>query len=235
MDRDWDTLIWPLLTPHRVDLSSTMELACGYGRNSRKLLQAGANKLTLVDANAENIEYCRQHIKPLGDVTLVQNNGIDLSNLPNDSFSFVYTFDFMVHFDLELVISYIVEFSRVLKPGGTAFIHHSNYTGAPDSDFRQNPHWRNFMSKSIIRYLGRRNSFEVVEERLIPWGNIPYLDCLSLLRSSYDQLRSAGLQRTARPHALPQPADLCFIKLALKDQPLFVYPGLRRPLFVLGI
>jgi hypothetical protein len=41
---------------------------------------------------------------------------------------------------LEIVMSYIPEFARVLRPGAYAFVHHSNYTANPGGDFRQNPH-----------------------------------------------------------------------------------------------
>lgn len=182
MERHWKTLIWPLLSKYPIDFSRTLELACGYGRNSRKLLEVGASSLTLVDVNSENIAYCREHIQPLGNVTLVQNNGIDLSQLGSNEFTFAYTFDSMVHFDLELIISYVEEFSRVMKEGGFVFIHHSNYSDAPGNDFRKNPHWRNFMSAAIMRHIAIRNKFDVVEQRIIDWGGCPNIDCLSLLK-----------------------------------------------------
>jgi len=182
MERHWQHLIWPMLSRHAVDFSHTLELACGYGRNSRKLLEAGAASLTLVDVNPDNIEYCREHIQPLGDVSLIQNNGIDLSPLGEETFTFVYTFDSMVHFDLELVISYVAEFSRVLKVGGLSFIHHSNYSESPGVEFQSNPNWRNFMSAKIMRHIAIRNKFEVVEQQIIDWGGSPKIDCLSLLR-----------------------------------------------------
>jgi len=182
MDDQWRRMIWPMLQRNGVDVSQTVELACGFGRNSRKLLEAGSRSLTLVDVNPDNIAYCRQHIQPLGNVSLVQNNGLDLSALGDGKFTLVYTFDSMVHFDLELVISYVAEFARILQPGGLAFIHHSNFTGSPGSDFRQNPHWRNFMSAMIMRHIAFRNKFEVAEQQIISWGGVSGLDCLSLLR-----------------------------------------------------
>lgn len=70
------------------------------------------------------------------------NDGTGLVGLDTSAFTFVYTFDSMVHFDLEIVMSYIPEFARVLKPAAHAFVHHSNYTANPGGDFRQNPHWK---------------------------------------------------------------------------------------------
>ena len=182
MERHWNSLIWPMLSRHAVDFSSTLELACGYGRNSRKLLQAGAASLTLVDVNPDNIAYCRDNIQPLGNVHLVQNNGVDFEQLGNETFTFAYTFDSMVHFDLELVISYVAEISRVLKVGGLAFIHHSNYCDLPGADFKNNPHWRNFMSAKIMRHIAIKNGLDVVEQQIIDWGGSHQIDCLSLLK-----------------------------------------------------
>lgn len=188
MDHHWDQLIWPMISHYSIDFSRTLELGCGYGRNSRKLLEIGASALTLVDVNPDNISYCQKHIQPLGNVSLVQNNGIDLSTLDSQAFTFVYTFDSMVHFDLELVISYVEEFSRVIKVGGFVFMHHSNYSSSPGSDFRKNPHWRNFMSAGIMRHIAIRNKFEVIEQKVIDWGKGPRMeskiDCLSLLKRS---------------------------------------------------
>jgi SAM-dependent methyltransferase len=38
----------------------------------------------------------------------------------------VFSFDSLVHVDWEVMNSYIGEFARVLRPGGRAFVHHSN-------------------------------------------------------------------------------------------------------------
>jgi ubiquinone/menaquinone biosynthesis C-methylase UbiE len=87
----------------------------------------------------------------------------------------------MVHFDIEIVLSYIAEFARVLKPGGTAFIHHSNFTGRPGSSFKDNPHWRNFMSATIFKHSAIRNGFEVLEQKLLNWAGED-IDCLTVMR-----------------------------------------------------
>lgn len=98
------------------------------------------------------------------------NDGIDLSIIDSAAFMFLYSFDAMVHFDLEIILSYIPEFSRVLKSGAYAFVHHSNYSANPGGDFRENPHWRNFMSAGIFK-----------QQHIFAWGE-PNLDCITVLR-----------------------------------------------------
>lgn len=182
MNKQWTELIFPLLSKHQIDLSRAVDFACGYGRNALKLRQVGAKHLTLVDVNPDNISYCKKHLGDLGDIDIVQNNGLDLSVLPSNGFSHVYSFDAMVHFDLELVIAYIAEFARVLERDGTALIHHSNFSQSPGSDFRSNPHWRNFMSDGLFSHVAQRHNFSIMEQKIIGWGNVPELDCITVMK-----------------------------------------------------
>lgn len=181
MNRLWNKIIWPILSRHEIDLSDTIDFACGYGRNAKMLAAAGAAKVTLVDVNPDNIAYCREHVVPLGNFDVVQNNGYDLADLPSGRFTHFYSFDAMVHFDLEIVLAYVSEFARVIKPGGTAFIHHSNYTGNPGGNFRENPHMRNFMSALIFKHASIRSGFDILEQELVSWSGAD-IDCVTVLR-----------------------------------------------------
>jgi hypothetical protein len=104
-----------------------------------------------------------------------------LAGIPSKKFTHVYSFDAMVHFDLEIVLSYIAEFARVLKPTGTAFIHHSNFTRNPGAPFQDNPHWRNFMSDTIFRHCSIRNGFDILEQKVIDWAG-QGIDCITVMR-----------------------------------------------------
>jgi SAM-dependent methyltransferase len=184
MNDQWKNIIGPVFARHNFDLSDTMDFACGYGRNAKKLREAGAQRVTLVDVNPDNVAYCKVNLVPLGGYDVFQNNGYDLDGLPSGRFSHVYSFDAMVHFDLEIVISYVTEFARVMKPGAMAFIHHSNYTDNPGGSFRDTPHWRNFMSATIFKHISMRHGLEVLEQNIIDWG-APAIDCISVLRKPY--------------------------------------------------
>ncbi|MGH6848079.1 MAG: class I SAM-dependent methyltransferase [Methylocella sp.] len=180
MNYIWIKLIWPILSRHKIDFSDTIDFACGCGRNAKMLAAAGAAKVTLVDVNPDNIAYCREHVVPLGNFDVVQNNGYDLADLPSGRFTHLYSFDAMVHFDLEIVLAYVNEFARVIKPGGTAFIHHSNYTGNPGGNFRENPGLRNFMSAPIFKHASIRGGFGILEQELVSWSG-PDSDCVTVL------------------------------------------------------
>ncbi|MGH6811779.1 MAG: class I SAM-dependent methyltransferase [Methylocella sp.] len=180
MDAQWETLISPILAQYPIDYSKTIDFAAGYGRNTRKLLEAGAGHVTMVDVNPECVAQLELHF-PRERTTAVLNDGAGLSNLDTSAFTFLYTFDAMVHFDLEIILSYVPEFSRVLNPGAYAFVHHSNYTANPGGDFRLNPHWRNFMSAGIFKHVASRSGFDVVQQKILSWGE-PDNDCITMLR-----------------------------------------------------
>ena len=59
-DMQWATIILPFLQVEAtgIDLSVTMDLAAGHGRNAAKLLPL-AGGLHIVDIHASNVEVCR--------------------------------------------------------------------------------------------------------------------------------------------------------------------------------
>ncbi len=179
MDQQWSGLIQPVLARHNIDYTVTMDFACGRGRNTTKLSPL-SKKMILVDVNPENIAIVRQRFSPETH-RFVLNSGYDVNEIESESVTFIYSFDAVVHFDLEIILQYIKEFHRVLKPGGHGFIHHSNFTGAPGADFRDNQHWRNFMSKGLFAHLCIRNKLKIAEQVVIPWGSgARDLDCLTV-------------------------------------------------------
>lgn len=182
MEAQWNVLIGPILAKYPINYRRTIDFAAGYGRNTQKLLEAGAEHVTMVDVNPECISQLELRF-PRDRTTAILNNGFDLSGLDTSAFTFLYTFDAMVHFDLEIVLSYVDEFARVLEPKSYAFIHHSNYTSNPGGDFRQNPHWRNFMSADIFKHVALRSGFSVDQQTIFSWGE-PDNDCITVLRRS---------------------------------------------------
>jgi SAM-dependent methyltransferase len=169
----------------RADFSVTIDLAAGHGRNTAKLRDL-AGRVYAMDIHAENVEFCRRRFAGDPRVIPVQNRGAAFDGIADSSITFIYCFDAMVHFDLDLVRSYLHDAARVLAPGGNAFFHHSNLTRFPGRDFRQNPHWRNFMSRELFAHFAIISGLEVVCQKVLRWGRhenfVPELDCFSLVR-----------------------------------------------------
>jgi|SRR5665213_3376110 len=180
MDRHWATHINPILVQNLINYDHVLDLAAGHGRNSARLARHG-KKITIVDINPDNIRFCKQRFVGDSRFAYVCNDGAVLNGIEDNSITFFYTFDSMVHFDIEIVLSYLKEAFRVLAPGGRAFFHYSNFDQSPGADFRKNPHWRNFMSRRLFEHFALRAGFTIVQSGNQPWGKIPDLDAISLL------------------------------------------------------
>jgi len=72
----------------------------------------------------------------------------------------------MVHFDSDVVRSYLREFRRVLAIGGQGFCHYSSYTGNPTGTYRDHPGWRNFMSVELFEHYLAKEGLRPIESRV---------------------------------------------------------------------
>jgi ubiquinone/menaquinone biosynthesis C-methylase UbiE len=181
MDQQWATLIWPLIKDS--DFSVVVDLAAGYGRNSAKLLpQAG--QLIVVDINQACIDFCRQRFQGQSKVRFIKNDGASLKEISDTSVTLVYSFDAMVHFESDVVRSYLREFQRILKPGGTCFCHHSNSMEQPGGGLIP-PHSRNFMCKELFAHYSLKAGLKIVQQTIIDWGDFKNLDCLTKLQKPH--------------------------------------------------
>ena len=172
----WDHHVWPFI--READFACVLDLAAGHGRNSERLRQF-AQKLYVVDINQENIDYCRRRFAGDDRFTFIRNDGTSLQPIPDGSISLAYCFDAMVHFDSDVVRSYLREFHRVLQRGGLGFCHHSNYVGNPGGDVHDNKGWRNYMSQSLFAHYCAKEGLRVLKAKLIDW-EAPGSDCVTL-------------------------------------------------------
>jgi ubiquinone/menaquinone biosynthesis C-methylase UbiE len=179
IERHWRTFVLPLIGD--LHYTAAVDIAAGHGRNTHKLLKH-ASQVYCVDINPENIDYLRQEFGDDPRVTLLQTDGVSLRGIQDASLDLAYSFDSMVHFDVLVVAAYIDECFRVLRSGGHALLHFSNYAASPGADFRTNPHWRNYMSVSLFGHLAICAGFDVLSLYTIPWGDISELDGIALLQ-----------------------------------------------------
>jgi SAM-dependent methyltransferase len=176
MEPLWASLVRPFV--EGCDFSHTLDLAAGHGRNS-VILSRLAERLTIMDIQPGNIDICKQRLPSRKGIEFFVNNGFDLEPVRNGDVTLVYCFDAMVHFDSDIVRSYLRDTRRVLAPGGRGFFHHSNYTAG--EDWLANPGGRNFMTKELFAHYALKEGLVVLSQRVITWAGEPDLDCLSLV------------------------------------------------------
>lgn len=183
--QDWLNVFWGENTLFyqmfkKLDITDVIELAVGRGRHVQKYIDK-ANSVTVVDILQKNIDICKERYKNYNNIRYYCNNGYDLSELPDNSYTAVFSYDAMVHFEMLDIYNYLKETYRVLKKGGCALIHHSNNHSDYKLSFQNAPNGRNYMSKDLFAYLAYRAGFEIVEQNIIDWG-VKDLDCISLIR-----------------------------------------------------
>lgn len=186
IQKQWDGVIWPIIQD--LDFREVLELAPGHGRNT-ELLRRLAGSITLVDVNPNCINACRERFGEQREgcrFNYFVTDGDSLAMIDSSSQTLVYSFDSMVHFDSSVVRAYVHEIARVLKPGGSAFLHHSNYgTVAPNSDWAHNHGNRSDMTAERMRGFAAEAGLDVAFQRLSGiadgWG-LEDLDAFTVLR-----------------------------------------------------
>ncbi len=166
----------------RLDLQNVVEIGCGRGRHAAQCLDR-ISQITLVDINETNLAACRQRFRERSNVAYVQTEGGTLAGVKDESATAVFSYDAMVHFEATDVISYIIETHRVLRSGGRALLHYSNYDQNPNGFYRDNPGHRNFFSERMMRHFADRAGFKILEHRIFCWsGNEVLSDGMILLQ-----------------------------------------------------
>lgn len=179
---------------------TVLEIGPGHGRWTAYL--APAKKLILVDLSPNCIEFCKKLFSGKTQVDYHVNDGKSLP-VGGESVDFIWSFDTFVHIEKDILEQYLAEIARVLRPGGSAVIHHpgrrflwlapissagiwgrriydklSLGTQAPNSGLRSN------ISRSLFLRLSEKASLEVAWQN-DSWGRCnvkKFGDCITILR-----------------------------------------------------
>lgn len=167
-----------------LDLANVVELACGHGRHVPKYMDR-AGKITLVDINQSNIDFCKRRFVNDERFMYILNDGSGFEGIEVKSTSAIFSYDAMVHFELLDVVNYIKDAYRILKPGGRFLFHHSNNTSGPGLPWSKQPSARNFNSALIVKHFSLISGFEVESQDIMDWSydvhHVKDIDCLTML------------------------------------------------------
>lgn len=185
----WTHLFWEDSTIfrsmfERMDLTATLELACGHGRHAEQCVDR-TGSLVVMDIFQDNLDISLARLPVDGSVSSHKNDGHTFNPIADASLTAIFCYDAMVHFSPDIVESYIKDAVRVLKPGGKALFHHSNYPAPLDQHYGQNPHARNHMTKELFQTLCDKHGMNVVESQVMGWGGVEGLDCVTLMQKDY--------------------------------------------------
>ena len=120
-DAEWRWTILPRIAPY-IPTGRILEIAPGFGRWTQYLVRF-CEALDAVDISTECIRACQQRLTNT-TARFHVGDGVTLP-LPDESIDFAFSFDSLVHVEIDVLRSYFTELTRVLTPTGVAFIHHS--------------------------------------------------------------------------------------------------------------
>jgi ubiquinone/menaquinone biosynthesis C-methylase UbiE len=143
-----------------------LEVGPGAGRWSEFLVKR-ASRLVLVDVSERPLELCRERFKDDSRVQYILSSGSDLPGVEDNSIEAAWSFDVFVHVSPRDQMAYLDEIARVLTPGGTAVVHHSD--GRNRGQLPSRHGWRSPMSRGIFAALAAERGLQV-ECQLNSWG-----------------------------------------------------------------
>ncbi|RDU22808.1 class I SAM-dependent methyltransferase [Anaerosacchariphilus polymeriproducens] len=189
-DKQVDYYILPFIKKYSMtdkDKSIVCDFACGHGRIANRIRDF-AKEFVGCDISEKAVDYCNTRFQKESNISFITCNSNEIP-LEDNQFDFIYSWDAMVHFPIEDMQLYINEFYRLLKVQGYVLIHHSNWKNCKENKQRENAlssnrHWRSNVSKEEIARLSKQAGFEVTEQKVIDWGAISELDCITVLKKT---------------------------------------------------
>jgi ubiquinone/menaquinone biosynthesis C-methylase UbiE len=152
-----------------------------------------------IDLAPTCIEKCNERFARYPNLEFKVNDGLSFPMVEDGSIDFAFSFDSLVHAESNVMSSYVNELARVLKPGGVAFLHHSNLDAVRRRSVLYkvrrvkirlarlpftNPGWRApSMSAEKMRTFVEDAGMSCVQQEIVPWGpGWPWMiDCMSTI------------------------------------------------------
>jgi len=123
-DLEWWVSIFPRIRKF-LPAPTILEIAPGFGRWTQ-FLKGFCDQLIAVDASPACIERCKERFASDRHVRCYVNDGKSLAMVEDRSVDFAFSFDSLVHVEADVIAAYLQQLGKKLKPGGFAFLHHSN-------------------------------------------------------------------------------------------------------------
>jgi len=140
--------------------STVLEIGPGAGRWTEILLQQ-CSRLLVADISQEALEICRERFAAHENIDYLLIDDRGLGFLPASSIDYVWAYDVFVHINPADTERYISDFSRLLKPGGVAIIHHP---GTYASEYDAKEGFRSFVDARLFAHLVEKYGMRLIEQ-----------------------------------------------------------------------
>lgn len=196
-EAQWNWCIYPRIRQH-LPARTILEIGPGHGRWTQ-FLRRHCQELIVVDISDACIAFCRERFGPEG-MRYEVGDGQSLTFLEPHSIDFAFSFESLVHTELEALANYLGDLSTKLTEQGKGFLHHSNlahYKAYFDQVGRfpksikswlenrglvDNSNWRaESVSHRDFELVARDAGLFVDSQELVPWGGRRLIDCFSTI------------------------------------------------------
>ena len=176
-EAQWFGSIYPRL--HRfLPTCRVLEIAPGFGRWSRFLVRSCSQYIG-IDLSEKCIEACTARFRHDTHARFVVNDGTSLDAAEDGLYDFVFSFDLLVHAELDVFENYVPQLMQKLTPSGIAFIHHSNLADLGPLDGMRDHGRGRTVSGSVVERLVQQHGGTVLIQEVINWVDTGLIDCLT--------------------------------------------------------
>ena len=162
---------------------AVLEIAPGHGRCTAFLLRF-CRRYHGIDLSQQCVDFCRTRFAGREEATFSANDGLSLAAAAGEGFDLVFSFDSLVHAELEVFEAYVPQILALLKPGGVAFLHHSNLAAFPEVTEIQ--HRATTVSAPVLAGLVGRHGGRVLVQEMFNGGPHVAYDCFTLFGRGAD-------------------------------------------------
>ncbi len=155
-----------------------LEIAPGFGRWTQFLLRH-AEELYGVDLSPKCVQRCVQRFSAYDQAHFIQNDGFSLQMVADDTIDFVFSFDSLVHAELDVVSAYCQQIVAKLSPSGAAFIHHSNAANGVDPEDPNASGRGQSVSSQAVRAVIEQAGGRVLMQEEVNWSSTARVDCMT--------------------------------------------------------
>jgi SAM-dependent methyltransferase len=187
-EAQWFGSLYPRL--HRLlPAPRVLEIAPGFGRWSKFLINASSHYLG-ADLNQNCTDACSKRFSFAPHARFVTNDGLSLAAAQDGLYDLIFSFDSLVHAEVEVLEAYIPEILKKLSPDGMAFIHHSNLADHGSLNGLRSHGRGKTVSGSVVETLVNRNGGYVAVQETINWVETSLIDCLTLFGRRNSDIQS---------------------------------------------
>ena len=211
-EAQWNWCVYPRIRRH-LPARRILEIGPGHGRWSQ-YLRGHCQELILVDISETCIEFCRERFGPAG-MRYQVGDGRSLAFLEPDSIDFAFSFESLVHTEMDALQNYLVDLSSKFSERGAGFFHHSNLgsyrsyfdrlrlfpkplrTWLESRGLMDNDNWRaESVSYGAFENAVQEAGLFLHSQELVPWGGRRLIDCFSTVSKKKPERAFRTLENT---------------------------------------